>query len=291
MNMEGGACQTPDGKARGRRSRAPLGLVILACALLQAPPASEAFWTCASFAPARASLLRQAASRSMPALTGLTMAAPAEFEGVYKFQHPGGTFDVHLRPGGRFFAPNFQARATWDITDDKHLRIDWAKFGKYDLALVSETPPALDGSAVGDPQNWRKMSLKSPFSAAHAKLLDSVWDFEHQGGTFPVEFRADGFNHFVCKDFPAHSHWSLTGNTVYINWGAYGQYELTLDESGDSMSGHLQGQPDNWCVQAGDIEHDTRYTLHRASSTRMGARSRGCSSKCTPVLAAFLLLS
>jgi hypothetical protein len=67
------------------------------------------------------------------ARTGLTMATPAEFEGVYNFNHvitmssacvtwcwqllvlhprshvtdlsqPGGTFAVHLRPGGRFFA-------------------------------------------------------------------------------------------------------------------------------------------------------------------------------------------
>ena len=34
---------------------------------------------------------------------GLTMSADATFEGIYDFTHPGGTFDVHLRPGGRFF--------------------------------------------------------------------------------------------------------------------------------------------------------------------------------------------
>ena len=36
-------------------------------------------------------------------LPGLTMSADATFEGIYDFTHPGGTFDVHLRPGGRFF--------------------------------------------------------------------------------------------------------------------------------------------------------------------------------------------
>ena len=25
--------------------------------------------------------------------------------------------------------PQYQARATWEVTDDKHLMIDWAKFG------------------------------------------------------------------------------------------------------------------------------------------------------------------
>jgi hypothetical protein len=30
------------------------------------------------------------------------MAAPAEFEGIYDFTHPGGTFQVHLRPGAYF---------------------------------------------------------------------------------------------------------------------------------------------------------------------------------------------
>ena len=40
--------------------------------------------------------------------------------------------------------------------------------------------------------------------------------------------QADGFNHFVCPKFPAHSHWSMDGNKVYINWGSYGEYELEV---------------------------------------------------------------
>jgi len=57
------------------------------------------------------------------------------------------------------------------------------------------------------------MALKRPFTVAEMKLLDSEWDFQHAGGNFPVEFRADGYNHFVCAQFSAHSHWSLTGTT------------------------------------------------------------------------------
>ena len=29
--------------------------------------------------------------------------------------------------------------------------------------------------------------------------MDSVWNFQHPGGSFEVEFRADAFNHFVSK--------------------------------------------------------------------------------------------
>ena len=30
-----------------------------------------------------------------------------------------------------------------------------------------------------------------------------------------VEFRSDGFNHFVCAAYPAHSHWTLRGDQVH----------------------------------------------------------------------------
>ena len=164
-----------------------------------------------------------------------TMAAPTDLEGVYDFAHPGGTFDVHLRPGGRFFAPLFQARASWSLAEDQRLLIDFQKYGRYELTRL-EGSAEFEGSAVGDPSNWRKMKRRRPFSEAEAKLLDSVWELQHPGmpcervralpdraracfsrefsflrhvmsvvcagGSFPVEFRADGFNHFVSKDFP-----------------------------------------------------------------------------------------
>ena len=46
--------------------------------------------------------------------------------------------------GGRFFAPQFQARATWELTEDKRLMIDWVKFGKYDLAMKGSSPPEFE---------------------------------------------------------------------------------------------------------------------------------------------------
>ena len=81
-------------------------------------------------------------------------------------------------------------------------------------------------------------------------------DGEHQlvvtvnaGGKFPVEFHSDGYSHFVCKQFPAHSHWSLTGESsdeLTINWDSYGVYELRLAPSGDLAEGCQKGFPNNW---------------------------------------------
>lgn len=51
----------------------------------------------------------------------------------------------------------------------------------------------------------------------------AVWDFAWEKGSFEVEFQCDGFNHFVCKSFPAHSHWQSQDDVVRISWGQYGR--------------------------------------------------------------------
>ena len=176
----------------------------------------------------------------------------AKLLGIYNFQHAGGTFDVHLRPKGNFFAPKFQARASWNVTEAGELHIEWGKYGQYRLDLVDPPTRSFSGSAVGKPESWRKMSLKRPFTVAESKLFNSEWELEHAGGKFNIQFRADGFNHFICPSFPAHSHWSLKEEpsaetpTVYINWGQYGEYELVIAADGESMAGSAKGQPDNW---------------------------------------------
>lgn len=204
----------------------------------------------------------------------------AAYEGVYDFTHAGGTFDVHLRPGGRFFAPQFQADSTWKMVDDKKMAIAWGNFGNYELAITGdESPPAWEGSAVGDAKNWRKMKLKRPFSDAESKLFDSVWDFSHPGGNFEIQFRADGYNHFVCKDFPAHSHWSLTGNKLYINWGSFGEYDLVLDDSGESMKGSLKGNADSW--RKGTRKGKLSPEQVADAVERTHTHGTGCSSGCS----------
>ncbi len=61
-----------------------------------------------------------------------------------------------------------------------------------------------------------------------------------------VEFHADGFNHFVSKQYPAHAHWAMDGDRVTIHWGSYGDFELTIDAAGTAMAGHKAGQPASW---------------------------------------------
>lgn len=175
----------------------------------------------------------------------------AKLVGVYDFTHPHGTFQVHLRPDGKFFAPQYQARATWVVTESGHLSIDWGKYGQYELDLTDAATRAFKGSFVGQPDNWRTMKLRRPFSAAEMGVLDSEWELEHPSGKFNVEFRADAYNHFICNDFPAHSHWRLDNDesstpTMYINWGKYGEYELVVSADGQTMQGSAKGQPDNW---------------------------------------------
>ena len=177
--------------------------------------------------------------------------AVAKLVGCYKFYHPGGEFLVHLRPEGKFFAPQYQAKATWVVTEAGLLTIDWGKYGNYELQLTDPATRAFEGSFVGQPSNWRKMVLHRSFTPAELNLLDSEWELEHPGGKFNVEFRADAYNHFICTSFPAHSHWRLDNDesptpSVYINWGKYGEYVLTIAEDGQTMSGSAKGQPDNW---------------------------------------------
>ena len=209
-------------------------------------------------------------------MASATDDAIAKLIGIYTFEHPGGSFDVHLRSKGRFFAPRFQARATWNCTEAGELFIDWGKYGQYKLDIVDPATRAFSGAAVGKPESWRKMVRRREFSVAEQAIMDSEWKLEHPGGSFLVEFRADGFNHcacrtrvhfiflsdhasprlfvlyaVICNDFPAHSHWRFENEesatpTVYINWGKYGEYTMVVAADGMSMAGSAKDQPDNW---------------------------------------------
>lgn len=172
-----------------------------------------------------------------------------EMTGVYSFAHPGGEFDVHLRDKGRFWAPKFQCKSTWVLQSDGGLLVDFQQYGKYELKLLDDG--TFSGSAVGKPENWRKMQKLRPFSAAETAVMDSKWQFEYDGGSFEVEFRADAFNHFVCDEYPAHSHWRIDNGDsatpkLYINWGKFGEYELEVEADGASASGSVKGRPADW---------------------------------------------
>ena len=175
-------------------------------------------------------------------------AAREEALGVYSFAHPGGEFEVHLRTKGRFWAPTFKCKSTWQLDSEGTLSIDFQQHGKYALMSMED---GFVGSAVGKPESWRRMARKRSFTTAEKAVMDSKWEFEHAGGKFEVEFRADAFNHFVCDDYPAHAHWRLDHAesptpTLYINWGKYGEYELEIDADGSSAAGSVKGVPESW---------------------------------------------
>jgi len=177
------------------------------------------------------------------------LAAVQDAQGVYSFSHPHGSFEVHLRSKGRFWAPRFQCKSTWVLGGKADtLQVDFAQFGKYSF---ERTADGFSGAAVGDADNWRRMAKQRAFTPAELAMMDSRWEFQHPGGKFEVEFRADAFNHFVCDAYPAHAHWRLDKAasetpTLFINWGKYGEYELELAADGSSAVGSVKGQPANW---------------------------------------------
>eukprot|EP00930_Biecheleria_cincta_P061124 TRINITY_DN46692_c0_g1_i1.p1 TRINITY_DN46692_c0_g1~~TRINITY_DN46692_c0_g1_i1.p1 ORF type:complete len:222 (+),score=43.73 TRINITY_DN46692_c0_g1_i1:55-666(+) len=182
------------------------------------------------------------------------MAKPSDVVGWYTLTWSGGSFEVCFRPAGIFFCPKFQQPSKWEMEGDI-IKIDWKKFGKYEMKFDPATKN-MEGNAVpksDDEKNWRKAAFVRSLSPVEALLLGdgagSEWDFQWSGGSFPVKFKADGYNHFQCDDFPAHAHWSLDGSKLKISWAEFGNYELTVDAEGKNMDG---------CAVGGNPETDWR---------------------------------
>lgn len=143
--------------------------------------------------------------------------------GIYNWIYPTGSFSVCLRPNGVFFCKSFNTPGRWEERDGG-VYVDWQKYGKVQFAITG--PGQLEGSLIGFPDKWRKLSFLAPFSDAEMLLMGngggSVWNLQWEGGNFEVEFRVDGLNHFVCTSFPAHSHWSMDGDRIALDWGKFG---------------------------------------------------------------------
>lgn len=194
--------------------------------------------------------------------------------GVYSWLYGGGSFAVALRPTGVFHCPQYSAAAKWALTsnpdDAAKLNIDWKNYGQYELKALGDGN--FEGSQKGKPSNWRKMSFVRSFNAHELLMMGdgggSAWNFAWENGSFEVEFRCDGYNHFICKTYPAHSHWNMEDNKILINWDKYGstiwphatdlpsvsnivnfwlgEYELVLDAATGQMNGCKKGEPNNW---------------------------------------------
>ena len=208
--------------------------------------------------------------------------------GVYDFTHPGGAFEVHLRSRSRFFAPNFKENSMWrcDRSADAstyQLLIEWGKYGRYALDMdMAAHPPCCAGSAIGQPENWRTMIMKRPFTLCESKIMDSEWKFEHAGGSFSIEFHADGLNSFNCPLFPARAFWRIEDvesrtPTVHINWDRFGEYELKMAPDGESMTGSAKGHPQEWrkAERLGPLD-ETRNVIKKRGREGCGGCKKGC---------------
>lgn len=223
--------------------------------------------------------------------------------GIYTWAYGGGSFPVCLRQSGVFYCAQYSSAAKWNLaTNPDHsskLSIDWKNYGQYELKQVGEGQ--FEGSQTGKPNNWRKMAFLRPFNDHEMLMMGggggSVWNFEWEKGAFEVEFRCDGYNHFICKSYPAHSHWGMEDNKILVNWDKYGKkhfinsfylhtpylffkfgvssgdYELVLDAANKVMAGCKKGEPANWrklqFIRSLDVSalesvpsHDTNEHVH-----------------------------
>jgi len=141
------------------------------------------------------------------------------------------------------------------VIEGNVINLDWGKFGKYQLTF-DPASKHMEGFAVpenkDDEKNWRKADFLRPLSAEESALLGdgagSEWDFEWSGGKFPVSFKADAYNHFVCEEHPAHAHWAWDQQKelLTINWDKYGTYEMKINLTEKTMEGSAKGQPEEW---------------------------------------------
>ena len=96
---------------------------------------------------------------------------------------------------------------------------------------VDPATKAMQGSVKGAPEDWRKATFMKALSPVETLLFGvgggTEWKFEYAGGSFGIQFKADGYNRFNCPAYPEPAHYTLdthgTGNSIDIDWGKYGQ--------------------------------------------------------------------
>merc|ERR1719231_2228213 len=121
--------------------------------------------------------------------------------------------------------------------------IDWKSYGEYTMKVDPATK-AMEGCVKGTPADWRKATFVKPLSPVESLLFGvgggTEWKFEYSGGSFGVQFKADGYNHFNCPSYPEHSHYILDthnppGNMIEIDWGKFGTYVMAIDPETKTM--------------------------------------------------------
>lgn len=152
--------------------------------------------------------------------------------GIYEWSYAGGAFLVQLRPNGTFYCEKYQAQSYWQVVENK-IYVDWKNYGQYEFVITN--PSLIEGCVRGDASKWRKMRFVRGFNDLETALIGSghgtVWNFQYEKGAFDVEFRWDGYNHFVCPQYPAHSHWTIVEpETLLINFGQYGREPVSVHQ-------------------------------------------------------------
>ena len=71
-----------------------------------------------------------------------------------------------------------------------------------------------------------------------------VYRWTYKNGAFTVCFRPHGV--FFCGQYPANATWSVTSDTLVVDWKNFGVYEFPLKEDNSSLDGCATGRPDNW---------------------------------------------
>ena len=140
------------------------------------------YWLLASITLKHSIIQRQLASSSQ------LIIEEFQVEHVYctvcripQLVHKGGEFEVCLRPD-TFFCSQFRASAFWHYLEEEGvLKIDWANFGKYAMKLGSDGV-TWEGSVIGKPESWRKMTFTRPISDAEVLLLNTEWNFQYEKG-------------------------------------------------------------------------------------------------------------
>ena len=130
---------------------------------------------------------------------------------------------------------------------------------------VDPATKAMQGSVKGAPEDWRKATFVKALSPVETLLFGvgggTEWKFEYAGGSFGIQFKADGYNHFNCPTYPAHSHYALdtheSGKMIEIDWGQYGRYVLAINPETKTMEGSTKGKPEDWrkAVYVRDLPH------------------------------------
>ena len=120
----------------------------------------------------------------------------------------------------------FPAQGASYSIEDGILVINFQKYGEYVFSIIPGAHE-LSGSLKGNTEKWRKIQLIREFSASEMSIFGegygTAWTFEYAKGSFEVEFRSDAYNHFVCDQYPTHSHWSIDNDVVHISFGQYGK--------------------------------------------------------------------